>query len=53
MGKAKQAYNYLMEHGVIGRGLDGYGLSEHLRFSIGLEAENQKLVTLLGDFQNN
>ena len=53
VGKAKQAYNYLMENGVIGRCLDGYGLSEHLRFSIGLEAENEKLFTLLGNFQNS
>ena len=53
VGKAKKAYEHLLENGVIGRCLDGYGLSEHLRFSIGLEGENQKLVNLLGEFQNS
>jgi len=50
VGIAKEAYEYLLENGVIGRRLDGYGLVEHLRFSIGLEEENHKLVKLLGRF---
>jgi len=50
-GRAGQAYEYLLANGVIGRRLDGYGLSEYLRFSIGLETENQKLVDLLGKFE--
>jgi len=50
-GTAQRAYEYLLENGVIGRSLGGYGLSEHLRFSVGLEDENRKLVELLGCFE--
>ena len=53
VGVAKEAYDYLLENGVIGRRLDGYGLAEHLRFSIGLEEENRKLVDLLGRFRKD
>lgn len=40
-------YQALLHKGVIVRPVAGYGLKEYLRFTIGLEQENKKLITEL------
>ena len=44
---AHHAYDALLRHGVITRPVGGYGLPNHLRVSIGSEAENQRFLTAL------
>lgn len=43
----KEIYDYLLRKGVIVRPVAGYGLKEHLRFSVGLMSENRRLVAAL------
>jgi len=44
---AAQVYEALLREGIIVRPLGGYGLPEHLRVSIGLPAENDRLLRAL------
>jgi histidinol-phosphate aminotransferase len=47
---AADAEAYLAAHGYLTRGVAGYGLPDHLRINIGLEAHNRAVVDLLADF---
>ncbi|HEY9219203.1 MAG TPA: histidinol-phosphate transaminase [Phenylobacterium sp.] len=47
---AAQAEAFLAARGLIVRGLAGYGLPNHLRLTIGLEAHNRAMVDALADF---
>jgi histidinol-phosphate aminotransferase len=49
VGDGRAVYDALLRRGVIVRPMNGYGLPRHVRISIGLEAENQKLVAALGE----
>jgi histidinol-phosphate aminotransferase len=44
---AAPVYEALLRAGVIVRPLGGYGLPQHLRITVGLEAENSRLVSAL------
>ncbi|MGH7009512.1 MAG: hypothetical protein ACREEX_01620, partial [Caulobacteraceae bacterium] len=41
---------FLAERGYIVRGVANYGLPNHLRITIGLEAHNRAVVDALADF---
>ena len=45
---AAEVYEALLRKGVIVRPVGNYGMSDHLRFSIGTEAQNQRLLDALG-----
>lgn len=47
---ANNAYDFLMQKGIIARKVDNYGLSEYLRISIGLEEDNIAVVESLKEF---
>ena len=47
VGDARGVYQKLLKAGVIVRPIAGYGMPDHLRVSIGLEAENAKFLTCL------
>ncbi len=47
VGDAGKVFRQLLERGVIVRPIAGYGLPEHLRVSIGLESENNRLLETL------
>lgn len=47
---AKAAEAFLASRGLIVRGVGGYGLPNHLRFTIGLEEHNRAVVDALSDF---
>ena len=47
---ATQVYQNLLQNGVIGRALNGYGLADYLRFSVGLEEDNKLLVDQIAEF---
>jgi histidinol-phosphate aminotransferase len=47
---AAEAEAFLASRGLIVRGVGGYGLPSHLRFTIGLEAHNRAMVEALGAF---
>jgi len=47
---AEAAQAILHAHGVIPRAIAGYGLADYLRFTIGTEAENKKVVAALAAF---
>jgi histidinol-phosphate aminotransferase len=47
---AAEAEAYLASKGYIVRGVGNYGLPDHLRITIGLEAHNRAIVDLLTDF---
>ena len=47
---AAAAYDHLAAQGIFGRRVDEYGLPDHLRFTVGLEAENRALAAALADF---
>jgi len=42
-------FRKLLDRGVIVRPLDGYGMPNHLRLSIGLPAENDRLLEALAE----
>lgn len=44
---AKAVNDYLASHGVVPREVSEYGLKHHLRITVGLEAENRKLMECL------
>lgn len=46
-GAAGRVYQRLLEQGVIVRPIGAYGMPEHLRVSIGLEAENERFLAAL------
>ena len=48
--RARDAEAFLARHGLIVRGVAGYGLPDHLRITIGLEEHNRALVDLLEVF---
>jgi histidinol-phosphate aminotransferase len=43
----KAIYDSLLRQGVIVRPVAGYGLKEHLRFSVGTMAENKRVIESL------
>jgi histidinol-phosphate aminotransferase len=47
---ARAAETYLERHGLIPRNMAAYGLPHALRISVGLEADNHRLVEVLRDF---
>lgn len=47
---AKDANDFLAGRGIIPRVVAGYGLPDHLRITIGLEAHNRAVVEALADF---
>jgi histidinol-phosphate aminotransferase len=47
--RAAQIYEQLLRGGVIVRPLAGYGLPQHLRISVGLPEQNDRLLRLLGE----
>ena len=47
---AAEAEAFLSSRGVLVRSVTGYGLPDHLRMTIGLEAHNRALVDALADF---
>ena len=48
MGRpGKQVFQALLKHGIIVRPLDAYGLPNHLRISVGLAEQNQRLLASL------
>jgi histidinol-phosphate aminotransferase len=47
---AAEAEAFLATRGVLVRGVAGYGLPEHLRMTIGLEAQNRTMIDALADF---
>jgi histidinol-phosphate aminotransferase len=47
---AAEAEAFLASRGVLVRGVGGYGLPDHLRMTIGLEAQNRALIDALADF---
>jgi histidinol-phosphate aminotransferase len=47
---AAEAEAYLATRGLLVRGVEGYGLPRHLRFTMGLEAHNRAVVEALGEF---
>jgi histidinol-phosphate aminotransferase len=50
---AKKAETFLAERGILVRGMEVYGLPNHLRVSIGNETENKILVRELKSFLEN
>lgn len=48
MGRpGREVFNALLKHGIIARPLDAYGLPRHLRISVGLPEQNQRLLAAL------
>lgn len=48
--RAADAEAWLARHGLLTRGVANYGLPDHLRITIGLEAHNRAVVDLLTEF---
>jgi histidinol-phosphate aminotransferase len=48
--RAPQAEAFLASHGLLVRGVAGYGLPNHLRITLGLEEHNRALVDALATF---
>lgn len=47
VGEASRVYRRLLERGIIVRPVANYGLAEHLRISVGTEAQNARLLAAL------
>ena len=47
---ASEAEAFLASRGLLVRGVAGYGLPNHLRITVGLEAHNRALIDSLTDF---
>jgi histidinol-phosphate aminotransferase len=52
VGDGRAVFDRLLHHGVIVRPVGGYGLPRHVRISVGLEEENQRLVAALEQVLN-
>ncbi len=50
---AANAFEYLMENGIIVRPVANYGLEEYLRITIGLEKDNKRVIDTLKKFMNS
>ncbi len=50
---AKDAEAFLARRGLIVRGVAGYGLSDHIRITIGLEEHNRAVIDALSDFMKS
>ena len=50
---AQSAENYLASKGILVRGMKVYGLSNHLRVSIGTQEENIKFLNEIKSFLEN
>jgi histidinol-phosphate aminotransferase len=48
-----EIYTKLLQQGIIVRPLVGYGLPNHLRVSVGLEAENERFCLALESIMSN
>jgi len=46
-----KVYQYLQVKGVIVRPLKGYALEEHLRISVGTEEQNNRVLSILAQYQ--
>jgi len=49
-GRAQELNTYLLTKGIILRPLAGYGMSEYLRMSVGLEEENQMAIHFINEW---
>ncbi len=49
-GEAERALEFLKQRGVIGRGIAAYGLTNHIRFTVGRSEENRRIVAGLEEF---
>lgn len=47
VGKGREVFDKLMSEGIIVRPMDGYGLPEYVRITIGTKHENKKCITAL------
>ena len=45
--RALEIYDALLHRGVITRPMGAFGLTEHLRITVGLAEENERLLTAL------
>ena len=45
--RVQEIYDALLRRGVITRPMDAFGLTEHLRITVGLGQENERLLTAL------
>jgi len=48
VGQGRDCFEELKKLGVIVRPMDGYGLSDHIRITIGTAEENEKCINALG-----
>ncbi len=48
VGKGREVFDKALAQGVILRHMDGYGLPEHIRITIGTKAENERCLEVLG-----
>ncbi len=49
---AAAAADFLKQKGILARKVDNYGLPHCLRFTVGTEAENRRLLAVLSDFRS-
>jgi histidinol-phosphate aminotransferase len=49
VGESARVFQRLLERGVIVRPIGGYGMPQHLRVTVGLEAENARFLEALAD----
>lgn len=47
VGRGREVFDKLMREGIIVRPMDGYGLPEHVRITVGTKQENKKCITAL------
>lgn len=47
VGAGRKTFEALQQHGVIARPMDGYGMPDHIRITIGTRAENAKCLAAL------
>lgn len=49
VGRGREVFQKLMERKVIVRPMDGYGMPDHIRVTVGRQEENERLVAALKD----